>query len=51
MQFFIGLFFGACCGMILSIFLCSIGYEDHSKDEYHRGYLDGWHDAGGKGKG
>lgn len=49
MLFFIGVFFGACAGMILSALIFSIGEQDHTQDDYHRGYVDGWHDAGGKG--
>lgn len=48
MNFFFGLFFGCCAGMVLSAFIVGIGEPDHSADDYHRGYVDGWHDAGGK---
>lgn len=44
LSFFVG--FGL--GMVLTGIIAATGESDHAMEDYHQGYLDGWHDAGGR---
>lgn len=35
-------------GVVLTGIVISTGESEHALEDYHQGYLDGWHAAGGK---
>lgn len=35
-------------GIVLTGIVMTAGESEHALEDYHQGYLDGWHDAGGK---
>ncbi len=44
----IGFFFGFAIGFVAMALVSIHDTEITNYDDYHRGYVDGWHDAGGK---
>lgn len=46
--FFVGTFFGFGVGFAVMGLIAVKNVEIENFDDYHKGYVDGWHDAGGK---